>query len=61
MGCLPSRSFAVFLTQYVIICRNMRAISAQADQEDVLVPVRIDMESNGYQLRDTFTWNLNGT
>lgn len=39
----------------------MRAISAQADQEDVLVPVRIDMESNGYQLRDTFTWNLNGT
>jgi hypothetical protein len=38
----------------------MRAISAQADQEDVLVPVRIDMESNGYQLRDTFTWNLNG-
>lgn len=41
------------------ISHNMRAISAQADQEDVLVPVRIDMESNGYQLRDTFTWNLN--
>lgn len=38
---------------------NMRAITAQANQEDVLVPVRIDMESNGYQLRDTFTWNLN--
>jgi hypothetical protein len=39
----------------------MRAITAQADQEDVLVPVRIDIESNGYQLRDTFTWNLNGS
>ncbi|CAO3671370.1 unnamed protein product [Umbelopsis ramanniana] len=44
------------MTNYTV---NMRAISAQADQEDVLVPVRIDMESNGYQLRDTFTWNLN--
>ncbi|KAG2232718.1 hypothetical protein INT48_000075 [Thamnidium elegans] len=35
------------------------AIKEQATKEDVLVPIRIDLEHEGYKLRDTFTWNLN--
>ena len=31
-----------------------------ANQSDVLVPVRIDLEIEGQKLRDTFTWNKNG-
>ncbi|BFZ60451.1 SWI/SNF chromatin-remodeling complex subunit [Saitoella coloradoensis] len=30
-----------------------------AKQPEVLVPVRVDLESDKYKLRDTFTWNLN--
>lgn len=32
-----------------------------ADQNEVLVPIRLDMEIEGQKLRDTFTWNKNGT
>jgi hypothetical protein len=31
-----------------------------ANQPDVLVPIRIDLEIEGQKLRDTFTWNKNG-
>lgn len=31
-----------------------------ADQSEVLVPIRLDMEIEGQKLRDTFTWNKNG-
>ncbi|KAI9483620.1 MAG: hypothetical protein EXX96DRAFT_149805 [Benjaminiella poitrasii] len=34
-------------------------IYEQATKEEVLVPVRIELEHEGYKLRDTFTWNLN--
>ncbi|KAF2356476.1 SNF5/SMARCB1/INI1 [Trinorchestia longiramus] len=30
-----------------------------ADQQDDLVPIRLDMEIEGTKLRDTFTWNRN--
>lgn len=33
----------------------------QAQQEDTLVPVRLEFEIDGYKLRDTFTWSLNET
>ncbi|KAI8379299.1 uncharacterized protein BYT42DRAFT_514522 [Radiomyces spectabilis] len=36
-------------------------IVEQAKKEDTLVPIRIEMEVDGYKLRDTFTWNLNET
>lgn len=29
-------------------------------KEEKLVPIRIDLEAEGYRLSDTFTWNLNG-
>lgn len=30
-----------------------------ANQSDVLVPIRVDLEIEGQKLRDTFTWNKN--
>ncbi|CAO3613905.1 unnamed protein product [Mucor fragilis] len=32
---------------------------AQANKEEVLVPIRLDVENDGYKIRDTFTWNMN--
>jgi len=31
-----------------------------ANQLDILVPIRVDIELEGQKLRDTFTWNKNG-
>lgn len=31
-----------------------------AEREEFLVPIRIDAEANGYRVKDTFTWNMNG-
>lgn len=36
-------------------------IHENANQPDVLVPIRLDMEVDGHKLRDTFTWNKNGS
>ncbi|CAO3694216.1 unnamed protein product [Umbelopsis ramanniana] len=33
----------------------------QNQKEERLVPIRIDLEAEGYRLSDTFTWNLNET
>lgn len=38
----------------------LEALKEQATKEDSLVPIRIELEHEGYKLRDTFTWNLNG-
>ncbi|KAL7312781.1 SWI/SNF chromatin-remodeling complex subunit [Mucor circinelloides] len=35
------------------------ALKEQSVKEEVLVPIRIELEHEGYKLRDTFTWNLN--
>ncbi|KAF7726437.1 SWI/SNF chromatin-remodeling complex subunit [Apophysomyces ossiformis] len=34
-------------------------ILEQSNKEDTLVPIRLELEIDGYKLRDTFTWNLN--
>ncbi len=36
-------------------------IHENASNTEVLVPVRLDMEIDGYKLRDCFSWNKNGT
>lgn len=36
-------------------------IHENAAQVEALVPIRLDMEIDGQKLRDTFTWNMNGT
>ncbi|KAG0208065.1 SWI/SNF chromatin-remodeling complex subunit [Mortierella sp. GBA30] len=33
-------------------------VEEQAQKEDVLVPIRLEIELDGLVLRDTFTWNL---
>lgn len=38
---------------------SLEALKEQATKEDTLVPIRIELEHEGYKLRDTFTWNLN--
>lgn len=35
-------------------------LEEQGDKDDMLVPIRLEIELDGYKLRDTFTWNLNG-
>ena len=35
-------------------------IHENANQNEVLVPIRLDMEVEGQKLRDCFTWNKNG-
>jgi len=37
------------------------AIHENANQPEILVPIRLDMEYEGQKLRDCFTWNKNGT
>jgi len=37
------------------------AIHENANQPELLVPIRLDMEFEGQKLRDCFTWNKNGT
>jgi len=37
-----------------------QAVVENAQQPEVLVPIRLDMEIDGQKLRDTFTWNKNG-
>lgn len=34
-------------------------VLTNADQEECLVPIRLDMELEGHKLRDCFTWNRN--
>lgn len=36
-------------------------IHENANLSELLVPIRLDMEIEGQKLRDTFTWNKNGT
>ncbi len=40
---------------------DQTAALENANQSDVLVPIRVDLELEGQKLRDTFTWNKNGT
>ncbi|KAG1484227.1 hypothetical protein G6F57_002035 [Rhizopus arrhizus] len=45
--------------QQVRFSFSTEAVKEQAEKEECLVPIRIDLEIEGYKLRDTFTWNLN--
>ncbi|KAJ2908942.1 SWI/SNF chromatin-remodeling complex subunit, partial [Coemansia aciculifera] len=37
---------------------SKRQLRHQAEQTEVLVPIRIDIDADGHRLRDTFTWDL---
>ena len=40
--------------------KNPAALYEASSQQDVLVPIRLDIDIEGQKLRDTFTWNKNG-
>ncbi|KAJ2763597.1 SWI/SNF chromatin-remodeling complex subunit, partial [Coemansia nantahalensis] len=37
---------------------SRRQLQHQAEKREVLVPIRLDIDADGYRLRDTFTWDL---
>lgn len=39
---------------------DMEAVHKAASLQEVLVPIRLDIDIEGQKLRDTFTWNKNG-
>ena len=41
--------------------KNPPALYEAASMSEVLVPIRLDIDIDGQKLRDTFTWNKNGT
>lgn len=38
---------------------SQKDLDAVADQDAILVPIRLDIDTDDYRLRDTFTWNVN--
>lgn len=44
----------------MFLFRPNEVIAEQATKEEILVPIRLDLENDGYKVRDTFTWNMNG-
>lgn len=53
---------ASFLSSFVSFNGNSSEseLNAVADHEAILVPIRLDIDTDEYRLRDTFTWNVNG-
>ncbi|KAI8332305.1 hypothetical protein BC941DRAFT_359363 [Chlamydoabsidia padenii] len=43
----------------LIYPRDKKHMKEQSSKDDNLVPIRLEFETDGYKLRDTFTWNLN--
>ena len=41
--------------------KNPAGLCEAATLPEVLVPIRLDIDIDGQKLRDTFTWNKNGT
>jgi len=42
------------------ICNfSQKQLNEIAEKEEILVPIRIDIDLNGVKFRDSFTWNLN--
>ncbi|KAF9994493.1 Chromatin structure remodeling complex protein sfh1 [Modicella reniformis] len=38
---------------------SQRDLEASADQDAILVPIRLEIDTDEFRLRDTFTWNVN--
>ncbi|KAG0251454.1 Chromatin structure remodeling complex protein sfh1 [Linnemannia exigua] len=41
------------------LIHSQKDLDAVADQDAILVPIRLDIDTDDYRLRDTFTWNVN--
>lgn len=40
--------------------RTAPQVASILDEEEWLVPIRVDWEHEGVKIRDTFTWNMRG-
>lgn len=36
-------------------------VREQAQQEELLIPINLDLDVNSFKIRDAFVWNLRGT
>ncbi|CAG8530889.1 1999_t:CDS:2, partial [Acaulospora colombiana] len=43
------------------IYSSQKDLDRNAEHEEVLIPIRLDIDLDTHKLRDTFTWNLNAT
>ena len=52
----------ILFSDYIIILfSSIQQLREIAEKEDLLVPIRLEIDgADGYKLRDTFTWNING-
>ena len=39
--------------------RNIVGCERSAERPELLIPIRLNIEHNGYRLKDTFLWNAN--
>lgn len=44
----------------IFLKRSYETSIEQMNSEETLIPIRLDVENDGYKIRDTFTWNMNG-
>lgn len=44
----------------IFLKRSYETSIEQVNSEETLIPIRLDVENDGYKIRDTFTWNMNG-
>ena len=52
--------FLLFLISHSYDDKNPAALYEAAAIQEVLVPIRLDIDIEGQKLRDTFTWNKSG-
>lgn len=50
----------LLLSSWISTNSPKATVEEQANKDDVLVPIRLEIDIDGLVLRDTFTWNLNG-
>ncbi|CAG8563426.1 10965_t:CDS:2, partial [Paraglomus brasilianum] len=48
-----------FMQKTKHVYKNHKEVERNAEQREVLIPIRLDIDFENYRLRDTFTWNLN--
>lgn len=62
VACCVADPYPMLLTQrpHSYDDKSPTVLYEAADQLEVLVPIRLDIDIEGQKLRDTFTWNKNG-
>ncbi|KAG9296393.1 hypothetical protein G9A89_014985 [Geosiphon pyriformis] len=48
-----------FMRRTKHVYKSVKEVERMADQNEILIPIRLDIDFEHHKLRDTFTWNLN--